>query len=126
MLKKLRRFRAASKGENGETLEAQWVDLGVNVDARLVPAKGKVKAVIEARDSTPPERKYLINCNPHDGLTAQLLKQGKKSLRVTLLEQVDEYDGAEKKKVTKLNMYMMTFTSAASRDSYESTLRSFC
>ena len=122
----MRRYRKESTGDNGEKVEAQWVDLGLNANARLVPAEGKAKAVIEARDSTREDKKYLINCSPHDGILNGITKAGKKSLKLQLLEMMDVYDGANVTKKPTLNLYIFSFDGPGKRDAFEAELRKIC
>lgn len=126
VVKRLRRYRKEGTGPNGEKIEAQWVELGVNAAARLVPADGKAKAVIEARDTSREDKKYLINCSPHDGILNGIQKVGKKSVKLQLLELMDVYDGAESKKTPTLNLYIFSFDGPGKRDAFEAELKRIC
>ena len=126
VVKRLRRYRKESTGENGKKLEAQWVELGLNANARLVAAEGKAKAVIEVRDSTREDKKYLINCSPHDGILKGIAKAGKKSIKMQLLEMMDVYDGATSTKTPTLNLYIFSFDGPGKRDAFEAELRRIC
>jgi len=93
------------------------------VDLRLAPSDGKNKPVIEVRDPTPPARKILINCTPHQGLSSTLSKLKSKSLKINLLETVVKHNGEQQTTEVKMNMYRMTCDTGAKRDQLEIALK---